>query len=270
MIKEGRIMEYMSVDEVRDALKETRTIILPEGVIEQHGNHLPLSVDVHNAYEVAKRVGKETGCFVAPPINYTYSGGELPGTFNINPATLSLYLSDIFKSMVNMGMRNIIIVLGHGGTENEIATKNAIDMFMRLNPDAQEKDVLFGFMHYKVLSKYVTEAFKDKDYHAGKYETSLMLYWHPELVDMSKVTTDSKEMMDLFATDPDAYQVQYKPLDSEFVMPYIRSNPEMTVGVMGDPYSANAEYGERICKDIVKTVSEFVNYCQKNHPGFEK
>src|SRR5512137_1606902 len=112
----ARIMEFMTVDEVRDGLLGTRTVIVPMGVIEQHGYHLPLNTDVFNCYEISKRVSARTGCFVAPPINYSFSGGELPGTFNINPSTLSLYLSDILKALVVMGMKNIVVLLGHGGT----------------------------------------------------------------------------------------------------------------------------------------------------------
>jgi len=270
MTTNGKIMEFMTVEEVIEGLKETRTILLPEGVMEQHGYHLPLNVDVYNAYEVAKRVGAAANCFVAPPIYYTYSGGELPGTFNIHPATLQLYLGDIFRSMINMGMRNIVIVLGHGGSENQTATRDAIDMFMRLNPDVQEKDVLFGLMPFVNLTKYVTEAFEERDYHAGNFETSLMLHWHPELVAMDKMRTDCEEMMATFRIDPDAYQVRIKPMDHEFVMPYVRSNPQMKIGVMGDPSPANAAYGERICEDIVRTVAGFVDMIQEKHPGFDR
>jgi len=261
LLIDGRIMEFMTVNEVRDGLKETQTVIVPMGVIEQHGYHLPLNTDVYNCYEIAKRVSKETGCFIAPPINYSFSGGELPGTFNINPSTLSLYLGDILKSLVVMGMKNIIVLLGHGGSENEIATGNAIDMFMRLNPDI--KDVVFAFMPFTKLSKYVKDAFADKDFHAGYFETSLMMYWHPELVKTDSIVTDREELMELFRNDQDAYQVKYKLVDHEFVYPYIMQNPEIEVGVMGDPYKASREYGEKVCTDIVGQTVNFVKFLEK-------
>ncbi len=256
MAEKGRIMEFMTVDEIREGLKSTKTTIVPVGVIEQHGYHLPLNVDVYNCYEISKRVSEATGCFVAPPINYSFSGGELPGTFNINPSTLSLYLGDILKSLVIMGMKNIIVLLGHAGSENQIAAGNAIDMFMRLNPEV--KDVAFAFMPFTSLSGYVKESFEDKDFHAGYFETSLMLYWHPELVRTNKTVTDNDELMEILREDQDAYQVRYKPVEHEFVYPYIKQNPSIEVGVMGKPEKASKEYGEKVCKDIVERAVEFV------------
>ena len=72
-------MGEMTVKEVREYLEHNQTVILPYGVVEQHGYHLPLSTDTHYAeipsYELAKRLD----CIVAPPLNYCFSGGELPG-----------------------------------------------------------------------------------------------------------------------------------------------------------------------------------------------
>ena len=79
------LWEFMTVKEMRAALKKTKTVILPVGVIEQHGYHLPLNTDVYNCYELARLASEKTGCLVAPPLTYTFSGGTLPGTININP-----------------------------------------------------------------------------------------------------------------------------------------------------------------------------------------
>ena len=54
----------MSWPEIEAAQKETRTVILPLGVTEQHGYHLPLSTDTLNAYELAKGIGIRTGAVV--------------------------------------------------------------------------------------------------------------------------------------------------------------------------------------------------------------
>ena len=85
----ARLMEFMTVKDVEEGLRETQTVILPVGCVEQHGWHLPLSTDIHNAYEIAKRISAVTGCFVAPTMPYSYSGGSLPGTINIAPQTVS-------------------------------------------------------------------------------------------------------------------------------------------------------------------------------------
>ena len=42
-------MVNMTVKDMQEALEKTKTVIIPVGVVEQHGYHLPLSVDIHNA-----------------------------------------------------------------------------------------------------------------------------------------------------------------------------------------------------------------------------
>ena len=258
----ARIMEFMTVDEVRDGLLETRTVLVPMGVIEQHGYHLPLNTDVCNCYEISKRVSAETGCFAAPPINYSFSGGELPGTFNIHPATLALYLNDILKSLVVMGFKNIFVTLGHAGTENRVATESAVDMFMRLNPEV--KDVCFGGAPIMWFSqKYRQMAIADKDFHAGWSETSRIMYWFPELVRQDKMVTDAEELMERFRQDQDAYQVKTKLFEHEFIFPYIKQHPDIKVGVMGNPAKASPELGEAITREVVGNMSDFIRKLDK-------
>jgi len=261
----GRIMEFMTVDEVRDGILENKTVIIPMGVIEQHGYHLPLNTDVLNCYEIGKRVSAGTGCFLAPAINYSFSGGELPGTFNIHPATLSLYLNDIMKSCVNMGFKNIIVLIGHAGTENLNATHDAIDMFMRLNP--QIKDVAFAFLPVMKYSKFKETAMKDGDFHAGWFETSRIMYWAPELVRENRIVTDSPEIMKMMREDQDAYQVVTKPIDEECIVPYIKQHPDIKVGVMGNPSKATKEIGEEISKDVVEKLSALVRRLESRRIG---
>ena len=70
----AKLMENMTVKDVRSAFRDTRTILVPLGVVEQHGYHLPLSTDIHNAYEVCKRVSEKTGSVVAPPCSCSSLG----------------------------------------------------------------------------------------------------------------------------------------------------------------------------------------------------
>jgi creatinine amidohydrolase len=263
---QGYIMQYMTLEEVREALKQTRTAIVPVGVIEQHGYHLPLYVDVYNAYELAKRVSPLVGCLVAPPVQYSFSGGTLPGTLDICPQVFSLVLMEICKSLANQGIANIVILLGHGGSENQKATYDAADMFFRRHPDYRH--VKLALVPFTELSPLIQEAFTKKDFHAGQLETSMMLYWHPEEVrDRSKWVTDSPQLMDLFHRDQDAYQVFKKPLDDKLVCPVIIQHPDMEVGVMcqvEDLRASSAEYGRRVVEDCVQHLAELIRRLEQS------
>ena len=252
----ARLMYNMTVEEVREGLLDTRTVLLPVGVVEQHGYHLPLSTDIHNAQEIAHRASAETGCFVAPCIHYSFSGGMLPGTININPQLFSLVLVDICRSLYVQGFRNIVILLGHGGTENVRASEDAAIMFQRLSPELE--GVTVAVVPFWQLSATYGGAFEEGDFHSGRYETSLMLYWKPELVQMDAAQLDDPALVARMRQDPDAYLLQDKRVDSPFVAPKQTQDPAMRVGVMGDYTGASAEFGRQICEEAVAGLVRFI------------
>jgi len=249
------LWEFMTVKEMKAALKKTKTVIFPIGVIEQHGYHLPLNTDVYNCYELARLVSEKTRCLVAPPLTYTFSGGTLPGTININPQVVSLIIIEACRSFASQGLKNIIVLLGHCGSENQKATQEAADMFLRQNPDLKVNLALLPFTD---LSASVKKAFKDKDYHAGYMETSLMLYWHPEFVHKDEIVTDKKYILNMLRQDPDSYQVKKKSIPNKYICPNIYQHPEIKVGVMGDPSKASVEFGKKVVRECVANMVRLI------------
>jgi len=251
-----RLMYNMTVKDIMAGLKETQTVIIPVGMIEQHGYHLPTSTDVHNAAEIAKMTSEATGCFVTPPVHYNISGGMLPGTINITPQVFSLMLMDIMQSLVMQGFKNLILLLGHGGQESGQAAKEAADFFQWLRPKMEGVTVsLIGFWD---MSPTYTEMSQKGDWHAGLLETSLMLYWKPELVKLDQAQYDEGEILDLMRTDPYMFANKLKAVDSKWVVPRIIQDPRIKVGVMGNFDDANAELGEKIAKECVSGLTDFI------------
>lgn len=247
----------MTVREVRDGLKDNKTVIVPIGVVEQHGYHLPLSVDIHNAVEIANRTSDQAGCFVAPCVHYSFSGGTLPGTINISPQTFSLVLMDICHSLVVQGFKNIIMLLGHGGTENTQAAKDAAVMFQRLSPEIT--GICLAVVPFWELSPTYMKAFDEGDFHAGRYETSMMLYWKPELVQMDQSALDSEELVGKMRVDPNAYLHIEKAVESDFVVPKLTQHPDMHVGVMGNMAGSNPELGKIIADECADALASLVS-----------
>ncbi len=253
---EAKLMENLTVKEITTAIREKRAVLVPLGITEQHGYHLPLSTDSHNAYQFARRASEETGSLVAPTLHYAFSGGTLPGTINISPPVVSLLITEILTSLAQQGFRKIVLILGHGGTENEQAIRDGVDYFLRKRlPDKSVTVAIFCF--WKV-SRLTREAFAEKDFHAGYLETSLMLYWHPELV--KEPVLDKPEVREMLKEDQDAYQIKDRPVEDEAVFPYISQNPKIEVGVMGFPEKASAEFGREVCKEV---MGELVSLIRK-------
>ncbi|MHB9035985.1 MAG: creatininase family protein [Armatimonadota bacterium] len=255
-MSKARIMFNMTVSEVRNGLEENKTVIVPIGVVEQHGYHLPLSVDIHNAVEIANRTSEQTGCFVAPCVHYSFSGGTLPGTINISPQTFSLVLMDICRSLVAQGFKNIVILLGHGGTENTQAAKDAAIMFQRLSPEIV--GICLAVVPFWELSPTYMKSLDEGDFHAGRYETSMMLYWKSELVKMDQAALDDEELVGRMRVDPDAYLCKEKAIESDFVITKLTQHPDMHVGVMGNMAGSNSELGKTISDECVGELATLI------------
>lgn len=257
-------MENMTVKDMEDALKKTKTVIIPVGVVEQHGYHLPLSTDMYNATEVPKRAGDRLNAVVAPLVPYCYSGGELLGTVNISPQVFALLIMDICSEFARMGFRNVVVFLGHAGTDNRIALKSSLQMILKRNPHLS--GITFSMVECWNLSPTWLDYFRmepEHDFHAGQVETSLMMYWKPELV-RDTVEMDEPEISRLMRTDQDWFEKVEKNLDHEFIIPKCTQREEIKVGVMGFPERADRELGEKICKEMVDGLVKYINLLNDN------
>ena len=164
-------MGEMTVKEIREYLKTNQTIILPYGVVEQHGYHLPLSMDIHNAEVPSYALAEKLGCIVAPPLNYCFSGGQLPGTINVRPTTFCAMVCDIVESLANQGFLNILIFPGHGGTESLDQLRESLRILKWLNP-ALEKVMIMILRRGEFWQRPKEPGMTGSDFHAGIWFSS--------------------------------------------------------------------------------------------------
>ena len=245
-------MQDMTFYEVKEYLKNNKTIILPYALSEQHGKHLPLDVDIRNCDFMAKALAEKLGCIIAPTLNYTLSGGMLPGTINVKPNTFSNLVGEIIESLALQGFENFIILPGHGGSESLLHLKESLRILKWLNPAL--KDTLILLTQIWDFSPSWTKLFAEKDYHAAWAETSLLLHWCPEVVRMDKMELDEGEVAERLREDPDSYQLResYTDMKQEVVQTSQRS--DVKIGVMGYPEKANAQFGALIEKEFLENA----------------
>jgi len=220
-------MEFMTIEDMEEALAETQTAIIPIGGTEQHGLHLPLKTDILTVYEAAKAAARETGCLAASPIYYSYSGGTRMGTTDISPALTTLLLMEIADSLMRQGVRNIIIATGHGGRHHLDGIRLAGEMLER-----RHSGLRVAVPRLDRRPKY-KQHFDAGDHHAGMLETSVLLYLAPELV-----RTKDRERATEATTGED-----------------VRYEPDWDVGVSGDPLKASRELGKELFDEWVGELS---------------
>ena len=138
-----RTLQVGGVDLARiDAFDRQRTLfILPVGMIEQHGPHLPVGADtigvVYEANEAATRVSRalpQWNVVMMPALNYGHSGanhlGDMPihpGTYAIRQSTLRSLLADLGAQIAQNGFKWIFVINGHGAPTHNIAINEACD-----------------------------------------------------------------------------------------------------------------------------------------------
>ncbi len=258
-------MEKMTVQDMEKAIQKTKTVIIPVGVVEQHGYHLALSTDILNAVKPLEIAGERLNAVVAPSVNYSFSGGELLGTVNVSPNTFGLYISEICSEFIRMGFENIVVFLGHAGTDNLNALKNSLQILLRRSKDLHQKATLSLVEAWNMSPTWLS-GFKmepEHDFHAGLMETSLMMHWAPELV-RDEIVMDEEYISKMMRTDQDWFEKREKRIDSPFMVEKVSQREEIKVGVMGLPHDANVDLGKKICDEIVENIIDYVNLLEEN------
>ena len=190
-----------------DALDRERTLlILPVGMLEVHGPHLPIGTDtiglVFEAAEASRRVSRalpDWHVVMMPPINYGQSGAnELggqqvhAGTYAIRQSTLRSLVADLGGQVAQNRFKWIFVLNGHGAATHNIAISEACDFvsgsfgvtmlhvtaLLRADPGIQAQGQAIDGRHFSAdeLSSF------GMDLHAGVGETSGMLAVRPDLV----------------------------------------------------------------------------------------
>ena len=244
-------MGKMTQKELQDYLKRSQTIILPYGVVEQHGYHLPLDTDIRNACEISRRIARELDCIVAPSVNYCFSGGTLNGTINIKPNTFSNMIGEIIESLATQGFLNIIIIPGHGGTESLLHLQESLRILKWLNPTL--KETLIMLSPPWEFSETWMNIISESDFHAGKAETSLIKYWSPEIV-KDKITLDEKVIAERLRDNPDSFQKRTFLSKSKYEIPNTEQHHDIKIGVIGYPNEYSIEIGKTITSQILKNL----------------
>ncbi len=231
----------ITMKEFKSGLKKTRTLIVPYGTIEAHGTHLPLSTDTIAIVKVCEEVAKRLPVFVAPPLHYGVctSSGQHPGSLSITPETLRRLTIDIVRDGAKKGLKNFILISGHGGGIHTFAMKEAGEILKAEISGIQ----LAALTIYEIIGKEAAEIAEcEGDSHAGELETSLLLYLNPELVKGRSKKERPKFKRPFIATD----KLKYWP-----------------GAVNGDPELATVDKGERFFKVMVEKTAELVKEIER-------
>jgi creatinine amidohydrolase len=190
-----------------DALERDRTLVLlPVGMLEEHGPHLPIGADtlgvLYEADGVSRRVSqalRDWNIVMLPSINYGHGGANQigdrlvhPGTYGIRQSTLRSLVADVGGQLAQNGFKWIFVLNGHGAPGHSIAINEACDFIsetfrvtMLHLSGLFKADAAIQARGEKIKARYFSAAEISSfgmDVHAGVDETSAILAIRPDLV----------------------------------------------------------------------------------------
>lgn len=168
-----------------------RTVaVLPVAAVEQHGPHLPLSVDATLLQGVVAaalpQLPADLPVLFLPPQAIGLSTEHLsyPGTLTLSPATLIALWSELGACVARAGVKKLLLLNGHGGN---VAAMDIV---------ARELRQRHGLLTYSAswfslpLPDAVQGLFSAQEHrfgiHGGEIETSMMLHLAPATVHMEE------------------------------------------------------------------------------------
>ncbi|MBD3665346.1 creatininase family protein [Sulfitobacter aestuariivivens] len=228
--------------------------VLPLGAIEQHGPHLPLSVDRDLADAVVAKsldaLSDQQNVLFMPTLAVTKSGehDQFPGTLSLSAETLLAVLRDIGASVARTGISRLVLLNAHGGNA-PVLDIAARDLRMKYEMIVATCS-WFGFAEDD--GAVDPQSLAD-DIHAGELETSAMLAAHPQKVDMSQAQDFTPAMA--------AWRAQYRfiGLNGQAAKPAWVAGDLNAHGACGNASVANAEKGAHLLSSAAQNFAAFLD-----------
>ena len=178
-------LHHKSWRTIKEELEASDTIIVPLGSLEAHGTHKPVGCCYLLAESASRDVGERTGIMVTLviPFGVSESYKNFLGTVTVSSDTFYRYIHNACESLVRSGFRKIVFFSAHGG--NNLPILRELSFKLR-----EEQGVLCAVLHiWGLIQQLTPPGFWDPGQrmgHGGEPTTSVMLYLHPDLVDMDK------------------------------------------------------------------------------------
>ena len=161
--------------------------VLPFGIIEKHGAHLPLGTDLIDVRFAVGNAVQQEYAVVFPEYYFgqIFEARQEPGTVAYSLSTQLTLLQETVSEMGRNGCRKILIVNGHGGNQSLLPLFGQSQL-------ATPHDFVVYIISSIPRDGAGRPAQKSTiDLHAGEGETSAMLIARPDLVHMDRATSES-------------------------------------------------------------------------------
>jgi creatinine amidohydrolase len=246
-----KMEELTSPQFVTAVEKSGGVCIIPLGIMEKHGPHLPLGTDLFEARETAFLAAQMEYAVVFPPyfIGQIFEARHQPGAMAYSTDLMWKMLEETCKELSRNGLKKIVLLNGHGGNNNFLeyfcqaqlaGPKDYIIVFFQANPDRAALE--------KINSLRKTKT----DGHAGEEETSIMYFIRPDLVHPEMANAQSGE---------DQARLKQLPYAYTGIWWYAKFPNQYA----GDGSQYSRELGELLVKSDASQLAELIRYLKTDN-----
>lgn len=254
---DGVAWEGRSAPEIRRiGGRDGSIVVVPVGSVEQHGHHLPVATDAILAEAIAHAGAEQVAVpvLVAPTVAPGFSPHHLSfgGTLSLERETLVRLLVDVAESALSNEFDALLFVNGHRG--NDSIVSSVVSTVGEAHLDA----AVCGVTYFDLATPFVDEV-RRSDLggmsHGGEFETSLMMYLRPDLVDENQFEIEYRD-------EPHEHGV-HDMFDSGPLFRYREFTELSSSGVVGDPSEASAETGETLLEAVASELAAILEELHK-------
>ena len=225
--------------------------VIPLGIIEKHGPHLPLGTDMFESREIAFTAARKEYAVVFPPYftGQIFEAKHQPGAIAYSHELMWNMLEESCQELARNGLKKIILVNGHGGNTSFL-------QYFCQTQLASKQDYTVVLFTPKANTQYEKEIESLKkakvDGHAGEEETSMMFFIAPELVDQEALKNESGLDQNRLANLPSGYTGiwWYAKYPNHFA---------------SDINTPNKRLGELLVKSDAEQLAELIRYMKTNN-----
>jgi creatinine amidohydrolase len=176
-----------SGDFVKAIARAQGTCMLPFGILEKHGQQLPLGTDLINVRYVTVNAARKEFVVVFPEYYFgqIFEARHEPGSVAYSASLQLELLQATTDEMARNGCKKVIIVNGHGGNEH------LLPYFAQSQLAVQHDYVvyIFGLPSLDRVGRPLVKS--PKDMHAGEAETSHTIISAPSVVHLDRANAES-------------------------------------------------------------------------------
>jgi len=176
--------EEMLPHELEEAVAKFPVAYCAFGSLEWHGRHLPLGNDTLKAHGILLLAAQKYGGVVVPPTFWGFLGKWKDWTMiDFGKDIVEPLFAKIFQGLVDVGFKVVIGVTGHDVDPQREAIAKAVESISKSGKAA-------GFAMMEGDLYHLSD---DRMDHAAHWETSLLMYLRPELVELSRIAREDLE-----------------------------------------------------------------------------